>query len=534
MKNIGLLLFFFLAAMIIGCGGRHHYPQSLTEADSLADHNPDSAIHYLEGLAPQMADAPEADRMYYQLLCIKATDKAYIPHTSDSLIRPVIDYYEQGGDPRLLPVAYYYGGRVNLDLGDAPQAIGYYLKSLDAMPFDSFCPLRGKVLHQLGRLYWDQHVNQEALSYYQAAFENDISMKDTVGAIFNMEAIAGVYEDKRMPDSALFYYQSAYHLTEQSHDSILKSDICTQLARYYVSTGRVDQAKPYMLFSLQHIDEYNLNALYGVASKYYIATHQIDSAIYFSQLKLARPNIFSKEGACRQLTDLYIQKGDLIKANEYIILYKQYNDSARGLMAAEEVARVNALYNYQLREKENARLREAAQKRKVITSLSLIVCVFMTILVVLLWQYHKKKRFALSLKLEKYRKIVQDYQQKSESKKKLSLSNLISTDLYWQLKKDLSEGKRITDDQIKELTLFFSREKPSFRDELSKLTRLNNYHYLICMLVVMGFNASEIAHLTCKTPQAINSVRQRLYEKAFGEKGSPKKWDDIIFSLSET
>ncbi len=128
-----LLLPLLFSLLLIGCGGKHHYPAALLMADSLCDVNPKAAIDSLDRLAEQMTQAPEADRMYYRLLCIKAADKAYIPHTSDSLIRTVLDYYEHGGDPQLLPTAYYYGGRVNMDLGDAPQAIGYYRKALDAI-----------------------------------------------------------------------------------------------------------------------------------------------------------------------------------------------------------------------------------------------------------------------------------------------------------------------------------------------------------------------------------------------------------------
>ena len=100
-------------------------PALLLQADSLLRTGPDSAMALLRQAAPLMAQEPEATRMYYRLLCVKAADKAYVPHTSDSLIRPVIAYYEEHRDKRHLPEAYYYGGRVYRDLGDAPQAVVY-------------------------------------------------------------------------------------------------------------------------------------------------------------------------------------------------------------------------------------------------------------------------------------------------------------------------------------------------------------------------------------------------------------------------
>ena len=79
----------------------------------------------------KMASAPEPTQMYYRLLCIKANDKAYITHTTDSLILPILHYYEEGGDPALLSTAYYYAGRVYRDLNDAPQALAYFQKGLE-------------------------------------------------------------------------------------------------------------------------------------------------------------------------------------------------------------------------------------------------------------------------------------------------------------------------------------------------------------------------------------------------------------------
>lgn len=69
------------------------YPQSLRVADSLIHNNPDSAVILLEELKRSMAFEPQATQMYYQLLTIKAKDKAYITHTSDSLIKTVVKYY---------------------------------------------------------------------------------------------------------------------------------------------------------------------------------------------------------------------------------------------------------------------------------------------------------------------------------------------------------------------------------------------------------------------------------------------------------
>lgn len=120
MYRFSHILLCSLLPLLCACGPQR-YPSSLTLADSLASVRPDSALALLESLERDTADMPLAHRMYYRLLCIKAADKAYLPHPSDSLIRPVLHYYMEDGDKRLLPEAYYYAGRVYRDLGDAPR-----------------------------------------------------------------------------------------------------------------------------------------------------------------------------------------------------------------------------------------------------------------------------------------------------------------------------------------------------------------------------------------------------------------------------
>lgn len=127
-------LFLVLVLLCLCACGHKPYPQSLITADSLTNVLPDSAITLLKSMENTTQTEPEATQVYYRLLCIKANDKAYIEHTSDSLILPVLHYYIKKDDERHLPEAYYYAGRVYRDLGDAPQALEYFEKAVETLP----------------------------------------------------------------------------------------------------------------------------------------------------------------------------------------------------------------------------------------------------------------------------------------------------------------------------------------------------------------------------------------------------------------
>lgn len=80
-----LLIIILLPLYFLSCDSKP-YPQVLQLADSLANTCPDSAIVLLEQFKDSASQESKEAQMYYQLLTIKARDKAYITHTSDSLI----------------------------------------------------------------------------------------------------------------------------------------------------------------------------------------------------------------------------------------------------------------------------------------------------------------------------------------------------------------------------------------------------------------------------------------------------------------
>ena len=205
MKNAILYVVLMAAcSLICGCQSTPQYPEALLVADSLTQCNADSAVRLLQELAPTMSQAKEPVRRYHQLLTIKAQDKAFIPHTSDSLILDVLRYYQEEGDPCLLPEAYYYAGRVTRDLGDAPQALDYFHHALDAMQTSDYqsrmqgqeertLKLQGKIHAQMGYLFRRQHLYDEAITAFEQAYRVDSINRDTTGMIMDLRDLGNIY-----------------------------------------------------------------------------------------------------------------------------------------------------------------------------------------------------------------------------------------------------------------------------------------------------------------------------------------------------
>ena len=99
------------------------------------EENPRKAIIELEKLSPQTLS--ESDRYFRNLLIIKSKDKAYVTHSSDSLVLDVIEYYKKSTDKSLYPEALYYGGRVYSDMCDYRTALAYFNEALKLLPIDT-------------------------------------------------------------------------------------------------------------------------------------------------------------------------------------------------------------------------------------------------------------------------------------------------------------------------------------------------------------------------------------------------------------
>ena len=177
MRVMKKYLCLFVLLMVVGCQHHYQYPLVLQEADSLCVAQPDSAISLLKSISTEMQQAPGYVQKRYLLLTIKANDKAYINHTSDSLILSLVDYYEHGGDKDFLGEAYYYAGSTYRDLGDAPRALEYYQKALDAMPGDENLKVKSKVYAQMGQLFILQKLYRKAFVSYKNAYQSPLFKK---------------------------------------------------------------------------------------------------------------------------------------------------------------------------------------------------------------------------------------------------------------------------------------------------------------------------------------------------------------------
>ena len=545
---------------------RKPYPQSLIIADSLASIQPDSAIALLKTLEDNIKTEPESTQMYYQLLCIKANDKAYIRHTSDSLILLVLHYYIEKRDERHLPEAYYYAGRVYRDLEDAPQALDYFEKAIDALPINEGYQLKSKIYSQMGTLF-----------LYQKTYEDSANM------VFNLRDIADSYRCIDQNDSSIYYFQKAYNLAEVQGNQKLMAMVQNQMASLYSNLGKYDLARKLLQPSLDTLDIHSKSGIFSIASKLYHRMGYIDSASYYYNELLKCGTIYAKQTAHKGLAKIAILHDNPQKALLHLNQYIQYTDFIHQITDTENVRRLNSLYNYQLREKENNRLKIENKEKQNLIIYIISIGLFIIASLFAYLQRNKRKKQLLKIQLKNLRQLKEEQYKKSslfieENKRKIeeleqklqeadqtnhilrtqlkeqieltlytnkqaeieltrrkqSNSTLLESEIYKYIQKQLTtktNKKLLSNNDWKELEKVINNTYEGFSKNLRNYYDLNEHEYSVCLLIKINIPPIDIAKLTNHSKEAITSTRRRLYEKVFGKKGSPKDWDEFILSL---
>jgi tetratricopeptide (TPR) repeat protein len=502
-------------------------------ADSLCDTNPDSALSLLSSIGKDSMQMTEADLMYWRLLCIKAADKAYIPFTTDSAAVAVMHYYENGGDQSLLPTAYYYAGRASADIGDAPQALDYYQKALDVIEYNKYKRLDGILYAQMGYLYRNQELYSFAMEAHRKCLEWSIRNADKFSACHACGDIATIYMKIDSIDLAMIYEKKSLEYANELEDERLINSRKVQLARCLGLAERYDEALELLRTVPDNLNNTNLSAKHCIKAIIFAKTNQLDSAYKEFMWVKHRGTIYAKQDCYGWLSDYYNSKNISDSSIIYAARYKDLTDSINQTNAVEQVARMNAMYNYQLREKENLHLKNVTQAQSYLIIIITLITISVIGFSIVLFLYSRQRKKKYELKIEKYQNIINDYKNNQE-KEILKIKTINDYDIVKYIHNTLinPDGpNRMSNKHWEQLSDAVNEVYPNFNSRLNDLCRMNQFTTRICHLIKIGVSPKDMAILTNHSTSAITSVRKRLYEKAFNKKGTPSDWDEIVRAI---
>lgn len=580
--------FIFLLGMLClsNCQRRVAYPPVLQRVDSLTYVNPRIALQMLDSIRDEMTKSEEPIQRYYQLLTVKAKDKGYITHTSDSLMLALVDYYEHKGDKSLLPEAYYYLGSTYRDLKDAPRALDAYQKALDVVDKTPSSLLR-MIHNQMGWLYYRQYMYDDALASYIEGYRCDSLLRDSFEMSSDLVNIASIYGAKENYDSFEKHLILARKIAYRTNNQFMCDEVDTQLAGLYIELERYDEAKQLIQSPVAHANQSNYSSVYSIAAKAYLHTENIDSASYFYKFLLSEGTIYAQRAAYEGMADIAMKENNIEKANGYMKTFKQLTDSAQQITATESVAQMKSLYDYQLREKENMQLqqqKEHIRNRFIVTAL---VCTILFILLGASVFIYRRRQHLLTLQMsvmkhnaeEQYKKtsayiehnkqeiiklttqidqLQQDIstekeehfnekqrlleelerqRQKIEQQNKLAeiemqeRSNagdkVLESDIYKELRTAIDSKKLMTEKKLEQVENLLNKLYPDFLSIIQPCN-LSKTNYVICLLTKIGIQSIDIATLIGRERSTITKAKPKIYKKITGLDGKAIDFDNYI------
>ena len=580
-KVIYLLLILLILA---SCAGNRKYDDLMQRADSIMNVNDDSAkvaIRMLDGIKPQLPEFSQSQKMRYELLRHKAMNKACITFTSDSVMKKVVDYYDNHGSANERMLANYVLGCVYRDMYEAPMTLEYYNKATeqaDTTAADCDYGTLYRVYSQMGFLFSKQYLPYQLLDAFGKAVKYAYLAKDTLNAIINYQNRENAYSYLGNKDSVIAINLHAATMFKQIGNNYAAAIAFGCNYKYYIEKKDFINAKK--AFEAYNSTGYEGNSNYEDAKAYvlclkgtyYIFTGQLDSACYILQQSLKFCKSFSNKAATtKALAHYYAKVNQPSLAMKYALQSSEYNDSDLIEARKTQLQQVQAMYDYG-RNQEIARMAEQKAKRSTQMNYMIVfACVVLFLFLSYVYRKQlalKKKRIAASklvyedclLKLkrlqeekaqlvaEKDKKLAQIITEKENAISKLvseihdiqnrySLSSM--SDAYLVLKNS-SIYKKIQCIEAHPLEEMNEEDWTELADTVEELipnfipmlkNRVSDRDYRICLLIRLGIPASLMARLLNLSDAAISKSRKTMLKKLCGKVGKPKEFDEYVLHI---
>ena len=576
-----LIIPLWLALCLLGCGKPKpsSYPPTMVEAARLSEHEAARALPLLEALADSLDRLDEEGRVYYDLLRLRVNDKLNVRAMSDTLIRRITAFYEAYGDPDKLMLAYYYRGRVCADLNDALQAVEYYRKAIAASKETKQFLLLSRIFSQMGGIYEYQNIYEEAIPFYRKAYEYKLLSGDSVTLSMPIRDIAGAYYELGQMDSALVYYQKAYAIALETRNRKRELGILVEISAVYQDLGDYEKVFEILYPSFQDSAGRNMSPTYYSLGKNYLLTGRLDSAAYWMNRVRLDGDIYKRAEVYDLLGRIEKGRGNYERSAHYFDLYRQCQDSIVKVDQSEQIRRIKALYDYNLREKENQRLTLANERKqaaiyRILTGGFLILFLLAFRLVL-----SERKKKHLDCQVERMKRAQQEQYRQSEAylkenRRKIEAleealreaeSEAVSSkkqDLMALNKKALEatnqavelsrEQRKLMDESLTGSAIYIKfhthleqvdeADWDILRHEIDELYNMTNrllalnpklseMELRICYLSKIRLKVMDMATLLCRTAPAISNARKRLYLKLSGKAGRPDELDRFIADL---
>ena len=415
----------FAAVLLLSCSAREikDARKILDNVESFIQERPDSALSVLEGIDKSNLNNKEL-KARHGLLLSMALDKNFIDLTSDSLIAPVVKYYEGTKDYDHLFKAYYYLGRIYHNADRHNESMMIYSKALDISDKISDNLYIGLLHAQFGHLNYDYFNYEAAIENFNKAYEyykkagKEVYMHYT---LLNLAPLYGELGDWAKKKATL------WECMEWAYDNDIKIVYDNCVDQLFLLS--VTSSMPSIIEEI--IEKYGVESLtqntifhYGFAYKYALGG---DRKMFQKHIERAWETCDNSQDTTNILFTEYKS-------------YKLLGDFEKSLQVYEQVFKredqhVRALFNSPLMEERTDYLDKANNQRKMIIRnqkltihlviLSCLAVIFAAGFLVLLIRIQLKKR---TIEMERYADMYESTLAEREALSEMLETQTVSED----------------------------------------------------------------------------------------------------------
>lgn len=486
--------------------------QELDRIDSLTTVDAQRSIVVLDSLQPQIADEDSSTWAYYQLLKIKAQDRALIPHTSDAVILKVIDYYKRHPQGDKLAWAYCYGGRVYRDMNDMPRALEYLHKSLTELEDGRNPALQQRVLNQVGYIFYHSFLYAESRAIRRQVINADSLLGNFDRMMTSYTDMARSFIAEEQYDSAALVsrYVSVLAKQHQLHrfEPALRL-LDAQVAEYQ---GKHQDAiriiEPFLHDSISP----DPTPFLSTAVRAMMAMQMYDDVepLCCRLLNDSHTSQARRAKVLHQLADIDLAHGCDKKALAHLSQALSCLDSLVRQEKQEKVRLINDFYANRLREQQFELLRQERDNAQVRIYLLSFVLVCLLLIALTIWLQYRRRKAERLLTLEQ------------------TLASFKRSDLYYCLHDTFMANHAMPIELWEEVEGYVEDNFPEFLTRMRKLTDYSETEWQVTLFTFLGLRNTEIATLLNRHRSAISLSKKRLYEKVRGTIGKAEDWDNII------
>ena len=323
-KHAGLII--SIITSLISCTHNKNYTTTfqpeLAKAEAIMYRYPDSALHILQGIQP---DIPSENEQYatWALLMTQAQYKNQIEQ-SDSLINIAYSYFTKHDNAQRKALALYYKGILRHESHHAEDALSFYLEAATEIEKTNDYQLGFLINSEVGLMYLYRKLNDYAMEYFEKAHHNAELSNNQTYIAFSFIYIARAFSQKKQYNKAIEYYEKAIKIGQVNNYPTILASAMNETSFLFLKIGENKKALQYAkdCIKIKKTDQriFSLGDTYRYLKMY-------DSAYFYLNQASLSPNIHTARSAYQALFYISQEEKDYKKAVEYSNKLWFYQDS---------------------------------------------------------------------------------------------------------------------------------------------------------------------------------------------------------------